>query len=339
MTPWNRTFRHASRTLCGVMVVLLGAFPGRALAFPLEKFDHRVEVTCAESSSCARSLRAKTTLGAYTGIWIRGGDDMRSTLEVKQGNLTVDASGTLLSGVQLSWDSDTYPDQLSSAGLKCIDMRHQEGTAIIIKDFELDGTCGDEDEDAERACPPFILETRIYDSADPTGQTYSASILRRPHGKERQDLIIPFSNFNRRGLRGEGRLGCAGAVSINVRTDGYRSVTLKAGQIFTDSSEPLEALVLTPTPTSVPPTPPAKVERSETSAPSATTPVETPTPEIPVSVATPVEPARESGGTQETPATTTPSARGSEVIVAPLNSPAPRQEEEEEMVFGSIVSE
>lgn len=326
MTPWNRTLRHASRTICGVMVVVLGAFPGRALAFPLEKFDHRVEVTCAESSSCARSLRAKTTLGAYTGIWIRGGDDMRSTLEVTQGNLIVEASGTLLSGVQLSWDSDTYPDQLSSAGLKCIDMRHQEGTAIILKDFELDGTCGDDD--AERACPPFILETRIYDSADPTGQTYSASILRRPHGKERQDLIIPFSNFNRRGLRGEGRLGCAGAVSINVRTDGYRSVTLKAGPIFTDSSEPLEALVLTPTPTSVPPTPPAKVERSETPEPSATTSVDTPTPEIPVSVATP-----------EAPAKTTPSARGSEVIVAPLNSPVPRHEEEDEMVFGSIVSE
>ncbi len=317
--------------------MLLGAFPGRALAFPLEKFDHRLEVTCAASSSCARSLRAKTTLGAYTGIWIRGGDDMRSTLEVKQGSLTVEASGTLLSGVQLSWDSDTYPDQLSSAGLKCIDMRHQEGTAIIVKDFELDGRCGDDD--AERACPPFILETRIYDSADPTGQTYSASILRRAHGKERQDLIIPFSNFNRRGLRGEGRLGCAGAVSINIRADGYRSITLKAGQIFTDSSEPLEALVLTPTPTTVPATPPAKAERSETLEVSSTARSETSTPEVPVSTATPVEPAREVVGTQETPATTTPSDRGNEVLVAPLNSPAPRQEEEEEMVFGSIVSE
>lgn len=317
--------------------MLLGAFPGRALAFPLEKFDHRLEVTCAASSSCARSLRAKTTLGAYTGIWIRGGDDMRSTLEVKQGSLTVEASGTLLSGVQLSWDSDTYPDQLSSAGLKCIDMRHQEGTAIIVKDFELDGTCGDDD--AERACPPFILETRIYDSADPTGQTYSASILRRAHGKERQDLIIPFSNFNRRGLRGDGRLGCAGAVSINIRADGYRSITLKAGQIFTDSSEPLEALVLTPTPTTVPATPPVKAERPETLEVSSTAPSDTPTPEVPLSIATPVEPARESVGTQETPGSTTPSARGNEVIVAPLNSPAPRQEEEEEMVFGSIVSE
>jgi hypothetical protein len=239
--------------------------------------------------------------------------------------------------VQLSWDSDTYPDQLSSAGLKCIDMRHQEGTAIIIKDFELDGECGEND--AERACPPFTLETRIYDSADPTGQTYSASILRRPDGKERQDLIIPFSNFNRRGLRGEGRLGCAGAVSINVRTDGYRSITLKAGQIFTDSSEPLEALVLTPTPTSVPATPLAKVERSQTPEPSASPRSDTPTPEIPISVATPVKTARESEGAEESPGDTPPSARGSEVIVAPLNSPVPRQEEEEEMVFGSIVSE
>jgi len=212
-------------------------------------------------------------------------------------------------------------------------MRHQGGSAIVIKDFKLKGTCGDDD--VERECAPFVVETRIYDSADPTGQTYSASVLRRGNGKEPQDLIIPFSNFNRKGLRGEGRLDCAGAVSINIRTDGYRDVTLSAGSIFTNSSEPFEALILTPTPTPVPPTPsvPGSVTDTATRAPTSAPVVaatETPisTPKLPGNLG------------QNEPTDLTPQAPSvSEVVVAPLNSPKPRREEEEETVYGAIVSE
>lgn len=337
MTLRNRTLGNASLTILGAALVSLAVLPRVVFAFPLEKFDHQLEVTCAADSSCARSVRAKTTLGAYTGIWVRGGGETRSTLSVAKGVLSVHVTGTLLSGIQLSWDSDTYADQLSSAGLKCIDMRHLGGSAIVIKDFKLDGVCGDGE--AERPCPPFVIETRIYDSADPTGQTYSASILRRSNGRETQDLMIPFSNFNRKGLRGEGRLECAGAVSINLRTDGYRDVTLSAGPIFTNSNEPFEALVLTPTPTPIPPTPTSVGSASEipTHAPTIAltiSPIASSVVATPVTGRSPTTTSESQERAVETPQV--PSV--SEVVVAPLNTPKPRREEEE-TVYGAIVAE
>lgn len=337
MTLRNRTLGNASTTILGAALVWLAIVPRGVSAFPLEKFEHQLEVTCAADSSCARTVRAKTTLGAYTGIWVRGGDETRSKLSVSKGSLLVQVSGRPLSGIQLSWDSDTYADQLSSSGLKCIDMRHQDGSAIVMKDFKLQGVCGDEG--ADDSCPPFVVETRVYDAADPTGQTYSASILRRTNGRESQDLIIPFSNFNRKGLRGEGRLECAGAVSIYVRTDGYRDVTLSAGPIFTNSTEPFEALILTPTPTPVPPTPTILSGVSETPAHLPTISPVGGNGETPVStervMESPVPTSADRGPSVATPRV--PAV--SQVVVAPLNSPKPARGDDEETVYGAIVSE
>lgn len=337
MTLRNRTPGNAFLTVLGAALISLATPSAEVFAFPLEKFDHQLEVTCADDSSCARSTRAKTTLGAYTGMWVRGGADTHTTLSIAKGTLRVHMKGSFLSGVQLSWDSDTYADQLSSSGLKCIDMRHQGGSAIVIKNFKLEGACGDDD--AERECPPFVVETRIYDSADPTGQTYSASVLRRVNGKESQDLIIPFSNFTRRGLRGEGRLECVGAVSINVRADGYRDVTFSAGPIFTNSSEPFEALILTPTPTPVPPTPTRIGVIADTATRAPTSVPVVAVPETPVSTPELGGGSSEKSHEQEPTAATPRAPIVSEVVVAPLNSPKPRREEEEETVYGAIVSE
>lgn len=319
--------------MLGVALVSLAALSADVFAFPLEKFEHQLEVTCAADPSCSRSARAKTTLGAYIGMWVRGGADTHSTLSISKGTLRVHMRGSLLSGVQLSWDSDTYADQLSSSGLTCVDMRHQGGSAIVLKDFKLKGTCGDDD--VERECAPFVIETRIYDSADPTGQTYSASVLRRGNGKEPQDLIIPFSNFNRKGLRGEGRLDCAGAVSINIRTDGYRDVTLSVGSIFTNSSEPFEALILTPTPTPVHPTPTISGNVSDTATRAPTS-----APAVGATETTVSTPKLVGNSGQNEPVGVNPEAASvSEVVIAPLNPPKPHREEEEDTVYGSIVSE
>lgn len=326
MIMWHRAFLLALLSLSGVVVA------GSALeaaAFPLEKFDHQVEVSCASNASCARSLRSKNTLGAYTGLWVRGDADMNSSFSAKQGMLEVKATGSSLSGIALSWDSDTYPEQLSSAGLKCVDMRHQGGWAIVLKDFAVNGTCGE----TTTECPSFVIETRVYDASDPTGQTYSASVLRRANGREVQDLMIPFSNFNKKGLRGEGRLGCAGAVSIYIRVDGYKDVALRVGPIFTNSSEPLEALVFTPTPTSVPATPTSVSERPVT--PTAT-PTVAPTNEATASaVATPEE-APAPVETSEAPQAPTLG----KVVVAPLGTPEVEPERApEEAVYGEIINE
>ena len=334
MKLWNRKVRGTSLTMLGALLTALGLAPSEVTAFPLEKFDHRVDVSCTANGSCARSFRAKTTLGAYTGIWVRGDAEMNSSVSAKQGRLLIKAAGSSLGGVVLSWDSDTYADQLSSAGLKCIDMRHEDGSAIVIKDFSLQGSCKDSDDD--ESCAPFVIETRVFDASDPTGQTYSASILRRANNRDAEDLIIPFSNFNKKGLRGEGRLGCAGAVSITIRTDGYNEFTLSAGPIFTNSSQPLEALVLTPTPTAIPATP--------TSADAV---VATPTP-VPTSAAT-----ISTTGTPTPPTTSTPASAEtaaaesgaqppalSQAVVAPLGASSPEPEREpEEVVYGEIINE
>ena len=334
MILWNRKVRGQSLTTLGALLAALGILPLEATAFPLEKFDHQVEVSCAGSSSCARSLRAKTTLGAYTGIWVRGDAEMNSSVSAKQGKLQVKASGSSLGGIVLSWDSDTYADQLSSAGLRCIDMRHQEGSAIVIEDFALQGRCQDSDGDGE--CSPFVIETRVFDTSDPTGQTYSASILRRANNRDAADLIIPFSNFNKKGLRGEGRLGCAGAVSITIRTDGYQEVTLSAGPIFTNSAQPLDALVLTPTPTAPPAVPtrsdavPATPKPEPTVAPTVAA-TGTPDPSVD-GTPLPSETASAETGAQ--------SPALSRVVVAPLGASSPEPEREpEEVVYGEIINE
>lgn len=316
-----------------------GMAPFEVTAFPLEKFDHHVEVSCTANPSCVRSVRAKTTLGAYTGIWVRGDAEMKSTVSAKQGKLQITATGSSLGGIVLSWDSDTYADQLSSAGLKCIDMRHQDGSAIVIKDFSLQGLCNDSEVDG--ACSPFVIETRVFDASDPTGQTYSASILRRANNRDAEDLIIPFSNFTKKGLRGEGRLACAGAVSITIRTDGYKEVTLSSGPIFTNSSQPLEALVLTPTPTSPPATPTSAV------AVPATPPLE---PRVAPNVAITGSPTPGSEGAPPPSETASAEAVSAEiggappglsrVVVAPLGASSPQPERQpEEAVYGQTVSE
>ena len=329
MIQWHRRIReHRTLVLATIGVAGIGA-ASHVAAFPLEKFDHQVEVSCASSASCARSLRAKTSLGAYTGILIRGGTDMTSSFSAKQGVFEVKASGTSLGTILLSWDSDTYADQLSSSGLKCVDMRLQGGSAIVLKDFLISGTCGD----GNLECPPFVIETRVYDAADPTGQTYSASVLRRANGRERGDLLIPFSNFTRKGLRGEGRMECAGAVSISIRADEYSALTLQVGPIFTNSEQPLEALVFTPTPTAPPATP---TNESVVSATATPTVIFTPT----IGATPTILPARTvTPELMVTPDATQPPTLG-KVVVAPLGTAEVEPERApEESVYGQIINE
>ena len=311
-----------------IVGVVAGSVP-EAAAFPLEKFDHDVQVACAANSSCARSLRSKNTLGAYTGIWIRGGTEMSSSLSAKQGVLEVKAAGSSLGGILLSWDSDTYADQLSSAGLKCVDMRHQGGWAIVLKDFAVNGTCGG----VNKECPPFVIETRVYDASDPTGQVYSASVLRRANGREVQDLMIPYSNFNKKGLRGEGRLACAGAVSVYLRADSYDDVTLRVGPIFTNSDAPLEALVFTPTPT--PPAPTPTIVSDKPVAPTVT-PTFTPTVHSTASAAPDGDENLVSEEASDVPQVPTLG----KVVIAPLGTPEIEPERAlEDVVYGEIINE
>jgi len=241
------------RFVVATVVVLGGVISSDSAAIPFEKFDQKAEVTCASTAVCSRSLRSKTTVGSHTGVVVRGGGEMTSQFSVREGDFQFEASGASLGSLTLTWDGDTYPEQLSSAGLSCFDLRQDGGSAFIIRGVSIKGSCGGSWGD--ESCPPFVIETRIYDSVDPTGQVYSASILRRTNGREGEDLIIPFSNFNRRGPRGEGRFSCVGAISFQIRFEPYSKVALSAGPVFTNSARPLESPPATPTPIPLPATP------------------------------------------------------------------------------------
>ena len=238
------------RAIIVVVVATMSMLCASAFAIPLELFDQKLEVRCGEEGQCARALRSRSTLGAYTGVSVRGEGRSSGEIQVKDGGLKVTAKGSSIHGVYLSWDNDTYPEMLSSAGLGCTDLSVDGASAIVLKNFQVRGTCGSPD--IEGACS-ITIETRVYDSADPTGQMYAASLLRIVSDREQRDLVIPFSNLIRKGPRGAGRLACAGAVSIFVRTSGYSRIECEIGSIYTNSTEPLVARsVRTPlvTPTS-----------------------------------------------------------------------------------------
>lgn len=305
-----------------------------ASALPLEKFEHKMEVACQSPGVCARSLRSQAALGSYTGIAWRGVGEGKGTLAVDKGMMSLSASSGSAGSLTLTWDGDTSAEQLSGAGLGCLDVRRGGASALVVKDLSVNGRCSTDEGDE---CPPFVVETRLYDFADPTGQTYSASMLRRANEKPSGDLVIPFSNLNRRGPRGAGRIDCVGAISITVRMERYSDVTLSMGPIFTNSEDPM-AVPPTPTPTFTAVVATPLIERyggvtpvasnptvlaTETSSPIATGIKDSPTPAV-VSTRTEVVkgPALE------------------EAIVAPRGAPQASVEptpQEEEVIFGQVV--
>lgn len=321
---FNALMRWSFRTALFVLSALwnCAAWSGAlsdAAALSLEQFEHPLEVTCSSNSTCSRSIRSKTTLGAYTGIVIRGGNEMNSRLLIEKGVMTVHGYGDELRSVTISWDSDTYADQLSSAGLQCVDLKGRDASAIVLKDFKVSGICGE----SKGECSRFIVETRIYDASDPTGQTYSASVLRVMNDREQGDLLIPFSNFTRKGLRGEARIGCVGAVSIQIKLEGYSDATLKFGRIYTNSSEPFESLIFTPTPLPrIEPT--SNLGRAIPLPANTPSLILTPTP-TPTPILVPVQTPRSSVIAQVVPTHT--------IITEPLE----RDELRDGVVFGAVV--
>lgn len=317
-----------------LVVSFLFATPSRAI--PLEKFDHKMEVACEGPGACVRSLRSKTALGSYTGIAWRGVGEGKGTLSVNQGLMGLVASGSSVGALTLTWDGDTSAEQLSGAGLGCLDVRNGGATGLVVSGLSIQGRCSTE-EDFE--CPPFVIETRLYDFADPTGQTYSASMLRRPNNKSASDVVIPFSNLTRSGPRGLGRLECVGAISVTVRMDRYSQVTLSMGPIFTNSHDPL-AVPPTPTPTVVAVVTSPSVDVSGGASEVVPTPV-------PTKIATiaPVESAKQDSQTPTiapTKVVASPIPALEKAIVAPRDKaevPADPTPREEEVVYGQVVSE
>jgi hypothetical protein len=144
----------------------------------------------------------------------------------------------------LSWDGDPNPRQLSGAGLGCFDLRAHRGVALIIRDFSVAAECERADAvgDDVGGCSALIVETRLYDALDPTGQIYSWSSIRRPlTAAKGTSLVVPFSNFLHHSPRGAARFTCAGALTLSVKVSGSKKLRIEMGSAYIDDQYGLQA--------------------------------------------------------------------------------------------------
>lgn len=229
-----------------------------ALALPLETFSAPLSITCPEGQrECGGTLRVDSSLGRHTGISIIKGLSGEVSLRVAHpsGKLRLESEGVSDLTVLFSWDGDSNSAMLSGAGLNCFDLTQQGAYAFILSKLSLESECASDTLVSD--CPSFTIDSRVYDSADPTGQRFLASMITVPSLSGGQ-LAIPYSNFLRSGPRGKGSFSCAGAVTIALKFGGLEELKLEMGAIYTNGKEgvrPLPTVVATQvadTPTPVP---------------------------------------------------------------------------------------
>jgi hypothetical protein len=226
------------------MFVLLGVAVATALwcdearCAPLAVFNKAAERSCRGTEVCDLSFYSPATVGGYTGISLyrsgSGSAKITSNASKQSGSVHVESEGGGVFTAMFSWDGDPNPRVLSGAGLGCTNLRGAGGVAIILKDLTVSAECRD-DAGGVVPCDDLQIESRIYDSSDPTGQTYSRSNIRRKisvFGK--RDLIIPFSNFTNHSPRGRGRLECAGAVTITITLPESHAISMGLTSVMID---------------------------------------------------------------------------------------------------------
>lgn len=225
-------------------------WPLMGWTLPLERFEVPIELNCQADAICSQVVRSRMTLGGSTGVTLNGGSQGMAELCFMQGDvrgLWLRGQGEAINSLTLSWDGDAYPEQLSALGLRCLDLTAEGAQAFVIMDLNISLGCNNSE--VGDVCPPYTIETRVYDADDATGQRYSASILSRSAAQSVHNLEIPFSGFTREGPRGLARFSCVGAVTIALHFEELRDVELSFGPIFTNGAD---GLIFIPTPTPLP---------------------------------------------------------------------------------------
>lgn len=227
---------------CISVAVALYIYPNDLRAHPLETFSAPISITCGEGQrECSGVLRVDNALGGHTGISIVKGLAGEVSLIGGRpaGKLLIEADDATDVAVTFSWDGDSNPDVLSGAGLNCFDLTRQGAYAFITSKFSSETECSEAALISE--CPNFTIDSRVYDSQDPTGQRFSASTIVRGPVQD-AELAIPFSNFVRFGPRGKGSFTCAGAVTITFRWRGIQELEVEFGQMYTNGQEGFKTL-------------------------------------------------------------------------------------------------
>ena len=311
-----------------VAILLWAGWMAPACARPVEGFNSPLDLRCESTAQCSGVIRAEHTLGRYTGVSVtkRGGGSASATIEKNDGVMRFELRESTPVVLTLSWDGDQHPDQLSGAGLNCLDLTQGGAYAFVISGMSIESEC--QGESPGKTCPNFQIESRIYDARDPTGQRYSVSMMNRSL-PERTDLVIPFSNFIREGPRGKGDITCVGAVSISLRFEQFDSVELDLGPIYTNGSEGRTPL---PTPTV-----------SSTDTPQATPAVEAVSTIISTVTAVheSITPLAMTPGVEQVVEVGMPGVVPTEVavIASPVEAQVPAATEDEEVTYGQLVED
>ncbi|MEY4701982.1 MAG: hypothetical protein RL326_2169 [Pseudomonadota bacterium] len=295
-------------------------------AMPVERFNSAVDIDCESPSQCSAVARSEFTLGRYTGISVqkRGAGTASVTVEKNEGALRFEIREASPVVLTLSWDGDQHPDQLSGAGLNCLDLTQGGAYAFIVSGISIESECQGESEG--QRCPNFQIESRIYDARDPTGQRYSVSTMTRSL-PEKTDLVIPFSNFIREGPRGKGNIACVGAVSISFRFEEFESVELEMGSIYTNGAEGMTPL---PTQTAAWTQTPIATVAIETSPTPLPTPLASPGSPLPVETALPTPDIKDTPLVAEV---STPAP----FVSTPVTARVPAPTEADEVTYGQLV--
>jgi hypothetical protein len=299
------------------VVVFLVVASATAEALPVERFTGPIDLSCSRDDVCGFSARSDASLGGRLGISFagghRGGARLRSRGSTAQRMLEVSIPGAGIGALTLSWDGDSQPYQLSSGGLGCLNLRSDGAIAFRIEPFEVRASC--DDQGSDELCQPITIESRVYDPSDPTGQRYAASILRRKVPRRGAALEIPFSNFIHPGPRGSASFECVGAMSVSIKVEGQRDLTLELGGIETVAAGPQLASKVTPVAST-------SVQASPTSTPR---PTSTPT-SLAIGTVVPKHTPSKSSTATPRPAKVASTPVPAPTKVAPPSSP-PQQED------------
>jgi hypothetical protein len=324
-------FSQSSRValVCCLALVFLAChgLSFSAEALPLETFEAPLSIKCSEGQrECGGTLRVDGSLGRHTGISIVKGLSGEVSLRVAHpsGKLSLRSEGVSDLTVLFSWDGDSNSEMLSGAGLNCFDLAQQGAYAFILSKLSLEVECASDTLVSD--CPSVTIDSRVYDSADPTGQRFSASTITAPSFSGGQ-LAVPYSNFLRSGPRGKGSLSCAGAVTIALKFNGLEDLKLEMGPIYTNGKEgvrPLPTVVVTQIVDTPTPVPNLAVSKSDSYEPTAQA-------ELTASAAlvTPEAAPRLGSSRPADPALT--------AIVATTPRAIKRPQVQEESVYGSVV--
>jgi hypothetical protein len=337
--------------LVSLTALLLLVFGPEVGAIPIDGLKVPVEITCRRDEACGASVLSNASLGGRLGVAVTGvkneGIEVKIERQANSSAFSAVIPGGSRGSLLLTWDGDPYPQILSSAGLGCLNLTGDGSSVLRVLSFAISGCSGVE---SLGSCTPIIVETRIYHPGDPTGQRYSASVLKRTVPREVSDLDVPFSNFIQEGPRGRGDMRCVGALSILFKFETESDLVFTLNGIETDGEGSFEDL-FAPTalpnvlPTELPTVQPTLVATSE----PLLTPVAEPSP-TPQAIPTP----RSTVGSQVTPMAinaipmTVTAISSASPSVVPTRKASPTKvadppeesvDSAEERTYGSVVAE